>query len=260
VDRIRFTCLLPVYAGDDAHGFARAVASVRANSLQPTTLLLCQDGALPAALGEAVARSGATVTLNPGPRGLHHNLNNALERVDTPWVCRADADDVNLPGRFERQAAFLAAHADVDVLGGAIAEILADGRRREKPMPLTHDSIARRARWRNPVNHMTAFIRTDAVRSAGGYPDIPRKEDYGLWLAMLAGGARFANLPDVLVEAHVGADFHARRSGFGNLATERALYRLGGGTPRAALIHAARALALSTRLGTSAVYRGLLRR
>jgi hypothetical protein len=257
---MKFTCLLPVHGADDAIAFRRAFASVIANSLRPTSILLCQDGLLPGALREAVERTGAAVAVNRGPKGLQHNLNNALAQVDTPWVCRADADDFNLPDRFERQAVFLAAHRDADVLGGAIAEVSPEGHRRVKTMPLTHEAIAGRARWRNPINHMTAFMRTDAVRGVGGYPDIPHKEDYGLWLAMLARGARFANLPDVLVEAHVGPDFHARRSGFENLATEHALYRLGGATPSAALVHAARALALSTRLGASAVYRGMLRR
>ncbi len=215
---------------------------------------------LPDALAAAVALTGADVVVNPGPKGLHHNLNHALARVDTPWICRADADDWNLPDRFARQAAFLDAHGETDVLGGAIAEVSPDGGRRIKATPLSHDAIAARARWRNPVNHMTAFMRTDAVRAAGGYPAIPRKEDYGLWLAMLARGARFANLPDVIVEAHVGSDFHARRSGLENFASEHALYRLRGATPSAAMIHAARALALSTGLGARAVYRGVLRR
>jgi hypothetical protein len=257
---MKFTCLLPVHAADDADAFRRAFASVMANSLRPKAILLCQDGALPEALAGAIVQTGARVVLNPGSKGLHHNLNNALSFVDTPWVCRADADDINLPDRFERQAAFLAAHTDVDVLGGAIAEVSPGGRRRVKPMPLTHDQIAGRARWRNPINHMTAFVRTDAVRAAGGYPDIPHKEDYALWLAMLGRGARFANLPDVLVEAHIGPDFHARRSGLKNLASEHALYRLRRGTPSAALVHTARALVLTTRLGTGAVYRGILRR
>ena len=257
---MRFTCLLPVHADDDPGAFSRAFASVTANSLRPSAILLCQDGALPAALGEAVAATRAAVTVNAGPKGLHHNLNHALRRVDTPFVCRADADDVNLPDRFERQAGFLAARGEVDVLGGAIAEVSPDGRRRIKPMPLTHEAIARRARWRNPVNHMTAFMRTEAVRSAGGYPNIPQKEDYALWLAMLARGARFANLPDILVEAHVGRGFHDRRCGLKNLASEHALYRLGGATPTAALAHLARALALATPVGARVVYRGLLRR
>ena len=257
---MRFTCLLPVHAGDEAAAFTRAFRSAADNTLAPDRLLICADGPLPDALAEAVAATGATVIANPGPKGLHHNLNHALGAVDTPWVCRADADDLNRPDRFERQAAFLAAHPGIDVLGGSIAEVAPDGRRRVKSMPLTHRAIAARARWRNPVNHMTVFMRTAALAAVGGYPAIPRKEDYGLWLRLLAAGARFANLPDVLVDVTLGADFHARRAGWDNLASERALYRLAGATPTAALAHGARALALSTRLGARAVYQGLLRR
>jgi hypothetical protein len=256
---MRFTCLLPVHAADDVAAFVGAFDSLVANTLPASAILICQDGALPPALRDAVARTGARVVVNAGPPGLHHNLNQGLRHVATPWVCRADADDLNRTDRFERQAAFLADHADIDVLGGAIIEVSPDGRRRAKAMPLAHAAIAAHARWRNPVNHMTAFMRADAVRACGGYPAIPHKEDFGLWLAMLARGARFANLPDILVEARLGADFHARRSGLDNLASEFALYRLRGGAPTAALVHAARALALSTRAGARGAY-AVLRR
>jgi len=257
---MRFTCLLPVNAADDAAAFTMAFATITGNSLRPSVIFICQDGSLPPALRDAVAKTGARVVRNPGDRGLHHNLNHALALVETPWVCRADADDLNLPDRFERQIAFLGEHSGVDVLGGAIAEISPAGHGRVKSMPLTHEAIAARARWRNPINHMTAFMRTDAVRAVNGYPAIPHKEDYGLWLAMLARGGRFANLPDVLVKANVGTDFLARRSGFANFASEHALYRLAGGRPSTAVVYAARALALSTRFGAGVVYRGLLRR
>jgi hypothetical protein len=257
---VRFTCLLPVHAGDDAALFSQAFASVAANGLPPTAILVCQDGPLPPTLARAVADAGAEIVLNPGPKGLHHNLNHALTRVTTPWLCRADADDLNLPDRFERQAAFLADRPNVSVLGGAIAEIGPDGARHLKTMPLTHAAIARRAHWRNPINHMTAFMRAQAVRACGGYPAIDRKEDYGLWLAMLARGARLANLPDVLVEARVGAAFHARRAGLHNLASEYALYRLRHETPGAALVHLARAIALSSPTIARGAYLGVLRR
>lgn len=254
-----FTCLLPVHAGDEAAAFTAAFESILVNSRPPARLLICQDGLLPPDLADAVARAGARVLINSGPKGLHHNLNHALSAVETPWICRADADDLNRPDRFARQTDFLAAHPDVDVLGGAILEVAPDGRARTKIMPLTHAAIAARSRWRNPVNHMTAFIRRDAIRARGGYPSIPQKEDYGLWLSLLAGGARFANLPEILVEAHTGVDFHARRSGLTNIASEYALYKLSGGGPAAALSHLARALALSSRRGARAAY-AVLRR
>ena len=257
---MKFTCLLPVHDGDDADLFRQAYASIIANTLPPTRILICQDGVLPPTLQRVVTETGAAIVENPGRKGLHHNLNHALARVETAWFCRADADDINLPDRFARQVAYLAGHPEVSVLGGAIEEVSPGGGAHLKSMPLAHAAISGRARWRNPVNHMTAFVRTEAARDSGGYPAIPRKEDYGLWLAMLARGHRFANLPDVLVRARLGTDFHGRRGGLHNLASEYALYRLQPRSPGAAIIHLARATALASRTIARGAYLGVLRR
>ncbi|MGI9170119.1 MAG: glycosyltransferase, partial [Caulobacteraceae bacterium] len=201
-----FTCLVPVHAGDDADHFAIALESIFANTLAPARVLICEDGPLPAPLREVARRAlgrGAWRLSNPGPRGLHHALNHALGEVRTPWVCRADADDVNLPTRFEAQVNFLARHPEVDALGTGIVEFWPDRRERRKAMALTHEAIARRARYRNPINHMTAFFRTGAALACGGYPAIPLKEDYGLWLAMIGAGYRLANLEAPLVRARL---------------------------------------------------------
>ena len=186
-------------------------------------------------------------------------------RWQTPLACRADADDINLPRRFEAQARFLAAHPDIAVVGAAIEELAPDGRRRRKALPLTHDQLVRFAAWRNPINHMTAFFRVDAVRAAGGYPPIPLKEDYALWLRMIASGQRLANLPEILVQARLGEDFHRRRAGPGHLAAERALHevrrevrQIGPATATAALT--LRAAALAMQAPARLIYAAALRR
>lgn len=267
-DRLAFTCLLPVHAGDDADHFEVALESILTNTLVPIDILICQDGPLPPPLASAIAGSlnrGARLVRNPASRGLHHNLNHAMGEVRTPWVCRADADDVNLPTRFETQLDFLNRHPEVDALGAGIAEFRPDGRERRKAMALTHAAIARRARYRNPINHMSAFFRTEAFLACDGYPAIPGKEDYGLWLKMIDRGYHLANLEEVLVRARLGADFHERRSGLGNLASEYALFRLrralhgfDGPTAAAALIARASVLAFATP--SRWAYAGLLRR
>ncbi|HZL00560.1 MAG TPA: glycosyltransferase [Caulobacteraceae bacterium] len=263
-----FTCLLPVWAGDDAEHFRAAVAAVASASLPPNAILICQDGELPHPLAAAVAEArndlGVRLVSNPGSRGLHHNLNHAMTQIRTPWVCRADADDIDMPDRFQAQIGFLRSHPEVSVLGCAIIEFWPDGRSRQKPMPLKHEAIVRFARWRNPINHMTAFFRTDAFLDCGGYPDIPMKEDYGLWLAMIARDRRLANLAEPLVRARLGADFHRRRSGLRNLASEWALFQIKRATPGigagpAAAAFLARSAALTLNTPAAVIYEGLLR-
>lgn len=266
--RLAFTCVVPVYAGDDAGQFAQAMLSIARSTLRPEAVLIAQDGDLPAALAERVAAcvaAGARVTRNPGSRGLHHNLNHALSAVQTRWIARADADDINLPERFALQTRFLQENPDISVLGGGIVEFWPDGRQRDKRMPLTHDAIVRRARWRNPINHMTAFARLDDILDAGGYPNLIQKEDYGLWLTMIGRGRLFANLEAPLVRARLGTDFYGRRAGRRNLASELGIYRIKRSIPRigaarAGLAMAARAAILTGSGPAQLVYERLLRR
>lgn len=263
-----FTALVPVHAGDQPAPFMEALSSVVHGATRPDEILICQDGPLPAPLDQAVRswldRAEVRLIRNPGPRGLHHNLNFALRQVRTPWIARADADDINLPRRFEAQLSFLSLHAEVAVLGGGIIEFWPDGRSRRKTMPRDHLDIVRWARWRNPINHMTAFARTAAVLDCGGYPDIPLKEDYALWLTMIQRGWRLANLEEDLVRARLGETFYQRRAGLQTLPSEFALFRLkrrvpGVGTAAALAALLARGAALALSGPARIVYEQLLR-
>ena len=256
-DAADFTVLAPVWRSDTAAHVETAMQSLARTTRRPVDIVICQDGDLPPDLAgvvdTAVANLGARVARNPGPTGLAHNLNHAMTTVRTAWVARIDADDVNLPDRFAVQIAYLRIHPDVAAVGGSIVEFAPDGTRRRKSMPLDHDAIVRRARWRNPINHMTAFFRADAFRACGGYPLIALKEDYGLWLTMIARGYRLANLDQDLVEARLGADFYARRAGVRHFASEFALYGLkrripaiGAGAATAAWLARSGALAFET--------------
>jgi glycosyltransferase involved in cell wall biosynthesis len=265
---LSFTCLLPVYRGDEAANFTAALESLAASTLRPARILICQDGALPDDLQWAVDHQsrglGADVVQNPGPGGLHHNLNHAASHVTTPWIARFDADDLNMPERFEAQVDYLRAHPQVTVLGGHILEFWPDGREQRRRVAQDHDDILRMARWRSPMNHMTTFFSTELFLRCGGYPDIPRKEDYALWLTMIGAGGVFANLDQDLVRARLGRDFYRRRAGLRNIASEWKLYQIkaaipGLGNPGAAIGFVARSAALTLNRPAQAIYQGLLR-
>ncbi len=266
--RLAFSCVIPVHAGDDPMYFHIAMTSIARSTLRPAAVLIAQDGPLPStmdAIVEASIAAGAEVTRNPGAKGLHHNLNHAIPQVKTLWIARADADDINGPDRFSRQALRIEDDPTLAVLGSGITEFWPDGRRREKRMPLGHEAIVREATWRSPINHNTAFIRLDAFLDCGGYPSLTQKEDYGLWLTMIGRGHRLANMDERLVEARLGEDFYERRSGLRNLASELGIFRIkrdiaGMDAARAGLAMAARVAILATRVPSRIVYASLLRR
>ena len=159
---------------------------------------------------------------------------------------------------------FLLAHSEIDLLGGAILERIEGGETRRRVVPQSHSEIVRWSRWRNPMNHMTTFFKTAAFRRCHGYPDIPYKEDYALWLKMIASGATLANLPDDLVLVNVTSDQIRRRSGLKNLRSEYELYKLkkeveGIENPIALFSLVARATALSFRWNLPILYTYILR-
>lgn len=263
-----FTCLLPVFGRDDPCAFEEAFQSVVGSTLPPKALFICQDGPIPSELFRVIARCAeypsVTILKNDGPPGLHNNLNHAADHVETPWICRADADDINHPNRFELQVAFLESHPEISAVGTEIMEFWPDGRTRLKEMPTDNRSIRRHCIYRNPINHMTAFFSTRAFRRSGAYPTIPLKEDYALWLAMIANGYQLANIPRPLVQVRLGQDFYRRRRGYGQIESELRLYRYRravpeGGAIRAAAASVGRALILSSEWAVKHAYEGFLR-
>jgi glycosyltransferase involved in cell wall biosynthesis len=224
-----FTVLMAVYGRDDPPLFGRALESVYNNTLKPDEFVLVVDGPVPETIDQYICRyqsdRGLRALRLPANVGLAAALNRGLKLVQTTWVARADADDLNVSDRFESQAAAVLRSRDsLDLLGGVITEVDKNGYALAvRSVPLTHEQIVKRLRTRSPFNHMTVAYRTARVMEVGGYPDIHPiagsctrscKEDYALWATMIAKGARCANLNQVLVQATTGADLYRRRGGW----------------------------------------------
>lgn len=266
------TVLMAVWSRDDPALFEAAVASVVNSTLVPDDFIVVVDGPVPSALDDVITRLEGqhrlVVLRLPANGGLAKALNHGLGHVRTAWVARADADDMNVADRFEKQALAIARASDrIDVLGGAILEVERSGEPvAVREVPIGAEAIAGRLRTRNPFNHMTVVFRTSCVVEAGGYPDIHLKEDYALWATLIARGARCQNLGDVVVRATAGRAMYLRRGGLRYVASEwnlqLLLYRLGhSGLPRAVVTALARSFVfLLPSVLRGFIYRALLRR
>ena len=132
--------------------------------------------------------------------GLIATLNRGLALAGGRYLARMDADDVAWPERFAAQAAFLANHPSVALVGGAVQEIDAAGRpgaiRRQPTEPA---AIRAQLPTRNCIAHPTVMARRAALVAAGGYrAAFLAAEDYDLWLR-LSEVADLANLPAVVL-------------------------------------------------------------
>ena len=212
-----FTVLLPTHNRKNMEiQFERAIRSIYTNSLLPKRTLVVIDGEVDQVFEKKILELQELYSYDciwlPSNVGITKALNEGLSSIDTKWTIRADSDDINMPGRFE--ALINRLEEGFDVVGSWVTEI----DEREVPLctrrvPEDHDHIKNLCKYRNPMNHMSIAFRTDQVKSVGGYPEIYKREDYGLWAMLLNQGALFANIQVPLVLASAGDTQYARRSG-----------------------------------------------
>lgn len=218
----RLSVVMSTYAGDDSDELSQALESVFDQTRPPDEVVLVADGPLPEPLDTVVAEYEAdhpqTLRVHRLPENRGQGLARAagVEQASHPLVAIMDADDVCAPTRFERQLDYLANHPDVDVVGSYLGEFSddPDDLHAVREVPVDHEEIARMARHRSPMNQTTVLFRREAALAAGNYRDVDRLEDYGLWVRMLVEGARFANVPEVLVYARAGEEMYRRRGGW----------------------------------------------
>jgi glycosyltransferase involved in cell wall biosynthesis len=209
--------LIPVHAGIDPAHLARALESIAAQTCPVDEVVLVEDGPLSDDHHAAIFAAEPTLPdlvreVLPVNRGAGVANQTGLLRCSGTWVLKADADDISLPDRLQRQLAHVR-ETGADVCGAAMWEFRGaeDDVISVRTPPLGHDDIVRRMRWNNPMNHPTTLYRADLARAAGGYGDLRYMQDYDLFARMLCGGARFANAAEPLVLFRAGDDVLARR-------------------------------------------------
>lgn len=160
----------------------RALLSVRAQTLPPARVLVDEDR----------DRHGAAAVRN-----------GMLRRVSTEWVAFLDDDDELLPDHLKLCARY-ATLSGVDVVYPGYEPVGGDDPVNCFGIPFDASLLKRR----NFIP-VTVLARTELVRAAGGFQPRPDEhgdpcEDWGLWLAMLEHGAKFAHLPQRTWRWHLG--------------------------------------------------------
>lgn len=225
--KVDFSVLMAVYSKDDPEHFREAIASVLANTLQPKRFVIVCDGPLTDSL-EKILEEFKVIehlliircALN---KGLSSALNEGLRHIDSSWVARADADDINKENRFSVQYKMM--NESLDIFGSNITEFSDEGETYQRIVPSQHSEIVEFLKLRSPFNHMTVCFRRSLVLEAGGYPELNLKEDYSLWISLISKGARCANIRESLVLARAGGELYKRRGGWKYAKTEIALQK-----------------------------------
>jgi glycosyltransferase involved in cell wall biosynthesis len=178
-----------------------AVCSILAQTFRDWRLIVIDDGSCDGTMAAAGIFDDPRIQLVKGGTnlGLPTRLNEAVARSRGRYFARMDGDDISYPTRLERQLAYLQAHPEVDLLGGAVS--IFDGKGRLigiRTARLTHAQICGTWRRHHTLAHVTWMGPLEWFRNNPYCPGALTMQDREL-LMRTQHHSHFAAIPDILV-------------------------------------------------------------
>lgn len=224
-----YSVTMSVYKNDNPEYFDLALQSVLNQTIPPNEVILTIDGPVPEGIEEGLS----FYEKNPLIRIIRSEQNQGLglahamgvNNCKNEWIGIMDSDDICVPNRFELQLQYILDHPETDLMGGQIEEFIDSkdnivGRRN---VPLSNKEIYSYMKYRQPLNHMTFFMKKESVLAVGNYEHWHLDEDYYLICKMAKAKMNFANLPETLCYVRVGNEMYARRGSFKYFLSEKKL-------------------------------------
>jgi len=198
---LKISVLLPVYNG--ANYIEACINSILSQSFSDFELLIIDDCSTDGTL-EIINNfndSRIRVIRKQNRSGYVDSLNLALGMAKGKYIARIDADDICLPGRFQKQIDFLESNPDVGLLGGQII-LVPDNKLFTYP---TDDfQIKTELLWKNVFAHSAVMFRKDIIEKNNLSYDNSKmpSEDYQLWV-QFSKYSKVANLPNPIIEYRI---------------------------------------------------------
>ena len=225
-----FSVLISIYHKENPEWFDEALASVFAQTLLPSEIVLVKDGPLTPELEAVLDKYQAkypifNIVTNPTNLGLGRALARGVEAASNEIIARMDTDDVIPADRFEKQIAKIEEGYDVVSCWSMMYEGALDNVIAVKTRPEHSDDIIRLAHKRSPICHAGCVFRKSSVLKAGNYLHALYYEDYYLWIRMILNGCKFYNIQEVLYYVRTTQDQIKRRGGWNYLMTELKIFK-----------------------------------
>lgn len=230
MSELKFSVSMCVYGKDNPDWFDRALDSVLNQTVKPTELVLVVDGPISNELEDVIEKYRPTIDFkvirfseNQG----HGNARRAgFEACSCDLIALMDADDVNVPDRFEQQLKIFS-EQDVDIVGGDISEFIGEEENvvAYRKVPTADAEIKEYMKKRCPLNQITVMFKKQSVKDVGGYIDWYCAEDYYLWIRLALKGYKMTNTGTILANVRVGKEMYSRRGGWKYFKSERKLQK-----------------------------------
>lgn len=183
------------------------IDSILAQTFQDWELICYDDGSSDdtAAIVEKYAEYDSRIKLFHGEHsGRGKARNEVLKHCRGEFIAVCDADDVNLPLRFQMQLDFLRTHVDISAVGSNLIPFYGNCPDSESATilwPETSSEIASRFdNLRMAMPNCSVLIRSSCFVECGGFDEaLLRCQDFGLFLKLHRHGHKFYNIQEPLV-------------------------------------------------------------
>ena len=197
---VKISVLMPVYNTDEKF-LRQAIESILGQTYQDFEFLIINDCSSDARVEKVVLSykdKRIKYSVNSQNLGISGTRNKLISLAKGEYLAVMDHDDVSLPERLEKEAAFLDAHPEVGVVGCAVCYL---GTPKVRKLPEDDGSVREALVFFSPFCHPATMIRKSVLQNCGvAYEaEFSPAEDYALW-SRLMSVTKFANLPDVLFE------------------------------------------------------------
>jgi glycosyltransferase involved in cell wall biosynthesis len=189
----------------------QTIESVFDQSFQDFEIIVTDDGSTDGTVDILRGFTDPRIRLEAFPRnqGISAAMNATIARARGRYLAILNSDDWALPGRLQRQAAFLDANPAVALLFGLPRPVDEAGSattaRDDFHCPLRFPDYSRRTWLRqfffsgNCLCAPTAMIRREAYAAAGEYDGrLTNLQDYDMWIRMLVAGQNIHVLSEEL--------------------------------------------------------------
>ena len=200
--------LMPCY--NSAATLDEALHSLSIQTLTDFEVVAVDDGSSDSSLQilHAWAKRDSRLRVIAGVHaGIVAALNTGLAACHAPYVARMDSDDRCHPQRLALQVDYLDCHSEVSVVSCQVVGFPLEQVRQGFQIymdwlnSLLDDADIRREMFvESPLPHPSVTFRRRVVQALGCYQEHGWAEDYDLWLRLYLADARFARLPEVLLE------------------------------------------------------------
>jgi len=194
----RVTVLMPVYNGE--RYLREAMDSILAQTFTDFEFLIINDGSTDRSVEIIESYDDPRIRLVHNEKNLKliATLNKGFDLARGEFLARMDCDDISLPTRLSRQAAFMEAHPEVGVCG-TWAKKIDSGRKVMGNFKSPAGADMEKYIWRpTPIIHPTAFFRNTIYKDFRYDQNYHDAEDLELWQRIF-GAARLDNLDEFLL-------------------------------------------------------------